>query len=142
MTLRAAAPALAALFIAGCSGGGGIGALSGKVTYQGKPVIYGVVVVRLADGTQRTVNIEPDGSYTAPDLPPGVVKLGVQSPEPPDPSAQKPRSRGSAPAPAAPRPTVDRSKWFQIPDQLADPDKSGISTTVKAGANSFDIQLQ
>lgn len=132
------AAGLFAVAVAGC--GGGVGTLSGKVTYQGKPVVYGTVLVRCADGLQRTGNIEPDGSYAVLNVPAGPVKIGVESPQPPAPAAGGRTSRPGSKA-ASPPPTVDRSKWVKLPDDAADPEKSGIATTVPAGGAVFDIAL-
>ena len=132
--------AAALLAAAGCGGGGRTHSLTGKVTYQGKPVIYGSVLVRCADGTQQAGNIQPDGTYTVADLPAGPVKLGVISPEPPDPASRPPPPGAPGAPPPGLRP-VDRSKWFKLPEECGDPDKSGKAATVQAGTTTFDIQL-
>jgi len=133
------AASLFMLAVAGC--GGGTGTLTGKVSYKGKPVVYGSVLVRCADGIQRAGNIELDGSYTVLNVPTGPVKIGVDSPEPP--SAADISHRGSRPGAkaAAAAPTVDRSKWVKLPDKYADPDQSGQATTVTVGTTPFDITL-
>jgi hypothetical protein len=133
---------LAAVALAGC--GGGTGTLTGKVTYQGKPVVYGSVLVRCADGQQRSGNVEPDGSYTVLNVPAGPVKLAVVSPEPPDPTKAPPnRGRGErAPPQQAAAPASDRSKWVKLPDNYADPDQSGLTATVTAGTVTHDIVLK
>jgi hypothetical protein len=131
--------AAVALVVAGC--GGGTGTLTGKVSYQGKPVVMGSVFVQAADGTRRVSNIEPDGTYTVLNMPVGPVMIAVNSPEPPDPKAlagRAPRA-GAKPAPAAP--AVDRSKWVRLPDKYADPAQSDVTTTVSPGTTQFDINL-
>jgi hypothetical protein len=146
MAERASHPAVvllaAALAAAGC-GESRTGTLTGTVSYRGKPVVYGVVLVQCADGTRSATNIRPDGSYTVERLLAGPVKIGVNSPEPPDAAAQS--AAAAQPArPAGPPPNlpaVDKSKWFNIPDELGDPETSGKSTTVTAGTTHFDIQL-
>ena len=84
----------------------------------------------------------PDGTYTVEALPAGLVGIGVQSPEPPDP-AQSPRGpqpkRPAGPPPNLP--AVDRSKWFRLPDEVADPETSGLATTVTGGTTASDIRL-
>jgi hypothetical protein len=137
------AAALAA--VAGCAAKRD-GTLTGRVSYQGKPVLHGTILVQCADGTRLATNIKSDGSYSIEGLMVGLVKIGVNSPEPPDAAAhaaamaQAARAAGPAGAPAN-LPPVDKSKWFKIPDELGDPESSGKSATVTSGTNQFDIQL-
>jgi hypothetical protein len=132
--------ALIFLFMAGCSAGSG--SLSGKVTYQEKTVIYGTVMAICSDGITRSANIAADGTYRIDNLPTGAVKLGVVSPEPPDPTVMSGRQsgRGGGAEPPAPQ-SVDRSKWFRIPDEFGDPRTSGQETQISVGANTFHIRL-
>jgi hypothetical protein len=133
---------VAACAIAGCNGSR-TNTLTGKVTFQGKPVTYGSVLVLCEDGTQHTGNIEPDGTYSVSDLPTGPVKLAVISPEPPDPRDQRPHPLppGAPGAPPADLPAIDRSRWFPLPEEYSDPRKSGKTTTVNTGTTQFDIEL-
>jgi hypothetical protein len=133
----ARAVAVLALGLAGC---GGSGTLEGRVSYRGRPVVYGVVSVVGADGLTRVGNISPDGSYAVRDVPAGPATIGVDSPQPPDPVRAGRRGGRTGAAPAPP-PPVDRSQWVRLPDHFADPSKSGVSTTVRSGANPFDIAL-
>jgi hypothetical protein len=139
----AAAVVLLAGLCAGCAENRNCG-LAGTVSYQGKPVVYGSVIVQCADGTRSITAVQPDGSYSFDRLPAGVVKIAVASPEPPDPAtavapsrAVPVRSAGSAPR----RPPVDKSKWVKLPDELAEPETSGKTTTVSGPMTHFDIQL-
>jgi hypothetical protein len=133
--------AAAALFFAVTGCGRGSGTLTGKVTYQDQPVIYGTVMVRAADGTQWPGAIEPDGTYTVLNVPAGPVTIAIDSPQPQDPSAHKRSCReGGQPPPSAP--AIDRSKWVKLPEKYLDPEKSGIATTVTSGTTTFDIELK
>jgi hypothetical protein len=49
-----------ALGAAGCQGTGDV---SGKVTFQGKPLVFGTVLFEGSNGALRQGNIEKDGSY-------------------------------------------------------------------------------
>ena len=49
---------------------------SGKVSYQGKPVVWGSVTLVAADGTVHQAGIEPDGSYKVPNVPVGTSQGG------------------------------------------------------------------
>jgi hypothetical protein len=144
----------AALAFALCGCGGGIGNLSGKVTYKGKTVASGTVVCIGADGIARYSKIDADGSYKIFDLPTGEAKLGVNSPNPlreasplPEPEKlktagtnQKPGKRDQEnPIPSAP--TSDPKLWFELPASVGDAAKSKISTNVTRGENTFNIDI-
>src|SRR5262245_41962740 len=58
------ARALALLVVlAAAAGCGGTATVNGKVTYQGRPVLSGSVIVLNADGTARSGVILRDGTY-------------------------------------------------------------------------------
>jgi hypothetical protein len=116
---------LAALAAPAC---GGTGELHGVVTYAGKPLPGGTVVFVGRDNRPVRAPIGPDGKYEARGVPTGPVKIAVLTPPPPP----FPRKPGAPPAP----PTV------RIPPQYADPNASGLSHTVTAGARQFDIDLK
>jgi len=140
-TTRFAAVLLPAVALAfgGCAGGDCT--LAGKVTYQGKPVVYGTVIAQGSDGIRRTGNIGLDGSYSVEKLPPGAVKLTVESPQPPDQDTLNQAPTGGPAGAPRNRKAIDRSKWMALPDKYADADQSGLSTTLKVGANPFDIEM-
>jgi hypothetical protein len=144
-TIRPAAVLCSAviLAIAGCSGANDC-TLAGKVTYQGKPVICGTVIVVGADGIRQTGRIDSDGTYFVEKLVAGPVKISVESPAPENPAdrpARPPRPEGPAERPPDYKPP-DRAKWVRLPGQYADPDQSGLTTTVSSGKNPFDIPLK
>jgi len=58
--------AIAAMVPIACSGGSGLSSVSGKVTYQGKPVPKGTVAFQSTnpEGRNATGAIGEDGSYT------------------------------------------------------------------------------
>src|SRR5205085_8629584 len=92
--------AVAIVAVAGCKASRDCN-LTGKVSFQGKPVIYGTVLVQCADGTRLATNIKADGTYLIEGLLAGPVKIGVNSPEPPDAAALATAPR-SGPASAPP----------------------------------------
>src|SRR5437868_5190561 len=117
------------LVLTGC--GGDTATVRGKVSFQGRPVIYGSVIFVSADKTAREGVIEADGSYTVKGVHPGEVRIGVASRDPTkgrstrlgEPSHHKGKA-GVAAAKAATK------GWFPLPRTLEDPDKSGLSCTV------------
>lgn len=132
--------------LCGCSGG--IGNISGKVTFKGKTVASGAVIAVGSDGIARYGKIEPDGSYRVTDIPAGEVKLAVNSPNPaPDPEKLKVSAPGAKRGgreqqdPITATPTSDPKLWFEIPAELGDVTRSGLSTKIKRGDNAHNIEL-
>ena len=118
--------------LAGC--GPGRGKLSGTVTFQGKPLRFGTVLVLGGDGIPKSGQIE-DGGFTANDIQPGPVKVAVTSP---DPANSSPVQRFAN----VPAPTIDRTGWFAIPETYGDFEKSGLTFPLKRGTNVWDIDLK
>jgi hypothetical protein len=137
--------ALAVLAAAGCGGKGT--ELSGKVTFKGKPIVYGTVTVIGADGLPRAGTIEPDGSYRVAGIGPGPARVAVSSPPPPGagppprPAVQDPQDEKPPPLTPPPADPQVVQNWFPIPDRFADPDRSEIKTEVGSG-KPFNIDLQ
>jgi hypothetical protein len=127
--------------------------VSGKVFYQGKPLPGGTVTFVPEKGDSRTATIHADGSYRIDKIVVGPVKIGVIYSG--GPSASLPRSRvsgvmgrgGPIPQGAPPEvkdilPSGGGSEQVTIPKLYEDPDKSGLTYTVKSGSQDFDIKLK
>jgi hypothetical protein len=134
---------LAAALLIGVCGCGNTATVTGKVTYQGRPVTHGSVIFLNADGTARSGVIEPDGCYSVTGVTPGEVRIAVLSRDPSSgrEQARSARSgdrpkRGTAPAKTA------STTWFPLPRQLEDPAQSGLRCTVGAGHIGHDIDLR
>jgi hypothetical protein len=133
------------LLVTGC--GGGLGTVTGKVTYQNRALVHGSVVILGADGVPKTAAIGADGSYAFYGVPSGEVKVAVHSPDPAGlemmaQEAMKKRQPG-VPAPTNRQPSgIDGAKWMPIPDHYGDFNRSGLKTTVRSGTNTFNIDLQ
>jgi hypothetical protein len=125
------------LCLVGAGGCGNRATVSGKVTYQGRPVTYGAVIFVAGDGTARSAVIAPDGSYKIEGLSPGAVKIGVLSP---DPSKGRSAKRHHKPAPS--QDGTQSAAWFPLPTRFEAPSTSGLECTVGSGAVDHDIQLK
>ena len=145
---RAAGPLLIGLLIpaTGC-GSSDTAEVSGVVRYQGKPVRSGTVMAFDTAGSPHPTDIRPDGTYALSGIPVGAVQLSVQSPDPtrgvlPPMFALKRKEIQLTPTVSPPRPPVKRNGWFPLPAVYSTPASSGLTTTLKPGPNSFDIDLK
>ena len=139
--------------LVGC--GSGTGAVTGHVTFRGKPVVSGAVVLLGADNKLVSGPLDAEGRYAVNGVPLGTVQVAVVSPNP-NPPPRLPLAflkrrekelnlpeKGNVQAPLAPAATkVDSSKWFALPKQYELADTSGITTTIHEGDNTFDIELK
>ena len=137
---------LIGLTAVGCAGG--TADVTGKVTYEGKPVGYGNVIVISSDGEAKYGPLQSDGSYRVTAVKFGEAKVAVSSPPPPGavpaPKGGREGAEGEDKIPAGlTPPPVDQEllkRWFAIPTKYADPTKSGL--TVNVGEKSpYDIAL-
>jgi hypothetical protein len=142
--LIGAAVGVVVLAAAGC--GGGTADVAGKVTYQGKPVVFGTVLVIGSDGVPKAGAIQKDGTYRVSGVKLGAAKVTVSSPPPPGSRKAAPREgrdaaddeRRVADEPVDPELV---KSWFPLPERYADPAKSDLTTDVKPG-QPFDIDLK
>jgi hypothetical protein len=135
------------LCVALCGCGAGRGTVSGKVTYQNKPLQLGSVVVVGSDGIPRTAPITAGGLYIIPDIPCGEARLAVHSPDPAGAvkiyeEEQIKLQKGLRPPPGRKPADVDRQQWFPIPPQYGDFARSGLALTVRQGTNPLDIDMK
>ena len=129
-----------ALAAAGC--GGGTGTVAGTVTFRGKPVPGGSVVLYCADKQIVRGLIGPDGTYAIPNVPAGPAAVTVQAhARVPDGLRLKqtlpPAKDGPTPPDAAPQ----ADKATALPPRYALPEESGLSVVVGPGPTPFDIPL-
>jgi len=151
--LTAGATALALLGLAaGC--GGGSTKVTGSVTYQGKPVVWGSVTLMDERGQYHQGPIGLDGTYSIDGVPAGRVKIGVFSPKPDDPPPAEAAKTGpkkmGTPGPEDPRakfkqtpnnvPRPSPGQWFPIPERYGDPTSSDLSGEVRSG-QPLDINI-
>lgn len=123
--------------VAGC--GPRAVAVTGKVTYQGKPVVYGTVTLMAADGSIHQIGINTDGTYQLDRVPVGPATVSVSSPDP-APSARARKLGESDGRPRPGPPAVPPGAWFPLPAKYADPSMSGL--TLQVGSGSADLDLK
>jgi hypothetical protein len=118
--------------------------VAGVVTFEGKPVGFGNVVLIASDGATRYGSIQQDGSYRVAKVPLGPAKVMVSSPPPP--GAGPPQEKTAIDIEKAqmggPPPPIDQNLvklWFPIPSRYGNPDQSGL--TVNVDGKPFDINL-
>src|SRR5438105_473273 len=134
-TRRLLTAALLTLIASGCAGRGDI---SGKVTYKGKPLVWGTVQFEGSDKVIKQGNINSDGTYSVEGVATGEAQAAVSSINPKSADFQT-RLPPRAPRLNAPEQVQG---WFPIPEKYDTPFKSGLSYPIKAGQNHIDIQLQ
>lgn len=122
--------ALIALGAAGCGPAPvETGTLSGKVTFDDKPVTSGKVQVQNESGTAFAAKTDGEGKYTvAEPVPVGKYKVIVL------PNDEAPPA-GSVPPPPKPKDTKD------IPEKYRQVLTSGLETTVNKGPNTYDVKM-
>jgi len=159
----AGACALALSFCLGAGCNSGKSEVKGKVTYQGKPVVWGTVTLVDASGQYHQSPIDLGGNYAVSGVPEGKVKIAVSSPNPHaggargkaggGPGAKGAEAKGAEAsdpedprskfkkesAPEQPRP--EKGKWFAIPADYGDPTTTKLTGEVKRG-QPLDIDLK
>ena len=108
---------LVAIVVAvGCDSGPNANPVSGKITYEGKPVTSGLINFRAEGKRPLGGGIQPDGTYQF-DLPPGTYKVRIDTPGALPPGWKE----GDPPGQMGPR---------QVPEKYADFTASGLTATV------------
>ncbi|MBM3983864.1 MAG: carboxypeptidase regulatory-like domain-containing protein [Planctomycetes bacterium] len=129
--------------LAGGCGGPETATVSGRVTFRGKPVTSGSVIVYCSDKQIVRGNIGSDGTYTIPNVPRGALAVTVQS------HARVPAGmrlqQNLPPATGGPIPptvSADDPACVALPPRYAVPEESGLSVQVERGLVTFDIDLK
>jgi hypothetical protein len=140
--------------LVGC--GPGTGNVSGRITYNGKPLPGAIVVFQPADSTKNpmSVALDKESRYSVT-LPTGDVRVTVDTrinvPKasmpmvPPNPEKEAQAKDGEKEA-AADAPKGDdggrrAGKFVPIPERYASVESSGLKFAVKAGDQTHDIDL-
>jgi hypothetical protein len=133
-----------ALGVAGCGGGRSKATVSGKVFYKDTPLKGGNVTFVGSDKQTYMAEIHEDGSYAVETLPPGEVKIAVEtnSLRPPNPNVLKNKPPADAGGGYTPPDYEARAKrYVPIPTRYSDAEQSGLSYSVKTGKQEHDIKL-
>jgi hypothetical protein len=117
----------------GC--GRGVAEVSGKVRFKDQPLSSGTVTFVRQDGQSSSSAIAADGSYLIDEAPIGPVKIAVESHPRVPPGLMNPPGR------AIPPPQAPKNHSMTIPERYRDPERSGLTHTVKRGSHTHDIDL-
>ena len=140
--LRRPIPCLLGLVLVAVTGcGATTGDVTGTVTYQGKVVGSGEVIIAASDSLPYYGAIQDDGSYIVPKVPLGSAKIAVVSPDPDAGNDMAFKMTKSIKPPESTPVRGDPSKWFALPDEYRHFDKSNLTVTVIGGMNQRDIRL-
>jgi hypothetical protein len=116
--------------------------VTGKVTYRGRPVVYGTVTFhRLGGRTAYSGVIRPDGSYTVEGLPPAPFTITVISRHPSKGRSIARAPAGGNPDQAAAAESLVKS-WFRLPKRYETSDTSGLTLDVDSNRVRYDINLE
>ena len=138
---------VAMLGLAGCAKQG---KLTGKVMYKGEPVPKAQIVFMSESGTIHDATADENGKYTAAKLPLGKMRIGVKNftQGMADVQAEMMAKFGGAgkdnkdvqkSIESMRKETGASAKFVALPQNVIDPEKSGLSVEVKGGTQEFDI---
>jgi hypothetical protein len=127
-----------------CAGCGGTGTVSGKVTHNNKPVVFGTVLIVGNDGLPKMGPILEDGTYVVEDVRAGQVRVAVNSPDPTTPLFNKDDAKKGRPRPPEEEKRLAdlKTKWFPLPLKYGDLTTSDMTLEVHRGSNAHDIDLK
>ncbi|QEL15583.1 peptidase associated/transthyretin-like domain-containing protein [Limnoglobus roseus] len=120
--------------------------VAGKVSYRGRPVVYGTVSVIGSDQITYYGAIQTDGSFAVRHVPVGAVRIGVYSPDPyfelpvpPNVKKQIEAARRAQGVEELPKPL--KGQWFKIPPKYADPLTSSLTAQVEGPSPIIECSL-
>ncbi|WP_193376994.1 hypothetical protein [Frigoriglobus tundricola] len=145
------------VLLCGC-GGQPTADVSGRIAIRGKPPELDRLVVSfvMTDGRSFSGPVARDGRYTVAGVPTGEVKVGFIVPQPREPAHPK----GSESPEEQNKPLDPKQKMQElraaakskgaksaaqaspVPEKYRDPLKSGVTTTLTPGSNTFDFDIK
>jgi hypothetical protein len=131
----------------GCSSQGTV---SGKITYKGESLGGGRVLFVSEGHGSCSASIGEDGNYTVNNVPVGPVAIAVETKSvrpvemPPEYMPRQPPPESLPKQGTAPfrRGGTASRKYVEIPEDYADPKKSGLKYQVSGGRQKHDIPLE
>jgi hypothetical protein len=116
-----------------CTGCGGPGTVSGKVSLDGTPLPGGLVSFHDSEGQTRSGGISREGTYTVSNIAPGKTQVSVLTLS---------ERRGIREPEGGKRAMNSLGPYVPIPAKYMDKDRSGLALEVKTGRQDFDIQMR
>jgi hypothetical protein len=145
MTLRRRIQLLLTLAagLSACGCGKSAADVAGRVTYQGRPVEGGWILILGAGGNQHYCALGPDGRYAVAGARPGSVQVAIASPSPQTATIQARKRTALEKRAGATQsePAAEASTWVQLPDHYSDPNQSKLVASLQPGANVLDLDL-
>jgi hypothetical protein len=135
------------LLVAGC--GGSTATVSGKVTYNGKPIPAGSTITFLntdASGAATTVRdgrIDEGGTYSVSKVGVGPAKITIRGYLPKfrlSSKEEEQRKRHGIPVPM-PKAGEDPKDFPRLPARYEFLDKTPLTFEVKSGSNEFNVEM-
>ncbi len=126
---------LSILVFVGC-GGSSETKVTGTVTYKGKPLNSGYVLLKFENNNEVNGQILGDGTFEIYTTDRGKALIAVGSPK----IEPVKETRGGPPVDTSKLP--DPAKWVEIPAKYADPATSSKEVTIKSGINTVNIDLE
>jgi hypothetical protein len=114
--------------------------LEGTIKYGNEPVAAAMVIVAGADRSATGNVDEATGRYRVENAPTGAVKIGVNTDAAKGMLTGKLMS-GYYNGPEAKSKKLTPPKIVDVPAKYANPETSGIKTTVNKGENTYDIVI-
>lgn len=141
-------------FSLGCGSGYNLHPVTGKVTLDGEPLPGATVTFKpLAEGKPATGMADANGVYTITDMrpdagpgaEPGEYRVGIlwyksKGPDLSQMTGASPNYDGGLDESKSAR--TNQGPKADLPAAYLNPDTSGLTVSVKAGANNFDIDLK
>lgn len=120
----------------GC--GAQVGSVTGKVSFQGKPIPVGTVAFFGQQNRVVVSDLAEDGTYQVDQLPIGGADITVETPnvEPYSPTSGEPPPPPGVLSPAFTRPNI------KIPPRYTDRQQSGLRLEIQPGQQTYDILLE
>ncbi len=125
--------------------------VQGKVTVNGEPLKAGSLQFKSASGTVVVAQIQPDGTYSAVNVPVGTATIAISAMDPKFEEKMlelagrgKPGGDGSGPGRGKPMTASDTNTDWEamyrlVDEKFADFNSSGLSVNVVGPSTTYDI---